>query len=218
MNAPVPITRFVPMQFQGSVRAVRYAIRDLATLDAAMTLTLGRSTVLQAGGCLGVFPKYLAAHFGAVYTFEPDPINFAHLCANVKEPHVIKMQAALGAIPGTTGIVYARRDRAPNRVVHEGVTHTDGEGNVPVLRIDAFSFKKLDLIVLDLEGFEFEALKGATRTINHHKPTVMLEINSMLEARGISRDDIHTHMRLLEYEHALTIHSDEIFVPARRLK
>ena len=53
----------------------------------------------------------------------------------------------------------------------------DGIG-VKMIKLDTFIVEKIDLIHLDIEGYEFEALKGAKELIERDKPIIILEIDS----------------------------------------
>lgn len=46
---------------------------------------------------------------------------------------------------------------------------------VRMLNIDSLAFSRLDFIKIDIEGMEMEALAGGTRTIDQHKPVMMIE-------------------------------------------
>ena len=49
---------------------------------------------------------------------------------------------------------------------------------IKMIKLDTFITEKIDLIHLDLEGYEFEALKGAKELIERDKPIIVLEIDS----------------------------------------
>lgn len=51
----------------------------------------------------------------------------------------------------------------------------DKSGGIPTFLIDDMQLEHCDLIFLDVEGFELEALKGATETIKKFGPLVMAE-------------------------------------------
>jgi hypothetical protein len=54
-----------------------------------------------------------------------------------------------------------------------------GEGiRIDMIKLDDFLHEKIDLIHLDLEGYEFEALKGAKELIERDKPIIVLEIDT----------------------------------------
>jgi hypothetical protein len=48
-------------------------------------------------------------------------------------------------------------------------------GDVPVLPIDVFEFPLCGLLMLDIEGYELFALRGAVETIKRCKPVIVLE-------------------------------------------
>jgi len=127
-------------------------------------------TCVQAGGNLGVFPRTLAAKFHSVYTFEPDAENFYCLGINCPESNVIKLQAALGDKPGLVSIVDENQGQC-----NPGAKYVRGKGLVPTLRIDDLGLESCDLILLDIEGSELAALKGAQVTITKFKPVIAIE-------------------------------------------
>ena len=53
---------------------------------------------------------------------------------------------------------------------------------VPMTSIDAIvaelSLQRLDLIKIDVEGFELDVLKGALQTIRRFRPRIVAEFNS----------------------------------------
>lgn len=198
----------------GDETAIHYAERDLPTVDAAIARlpSQRRRVAVQAGGCLGVFPKYLAKHFDAVYTFEPDPRLFRVMASCATEANVVMTQAALGSEPGLVSTIQERRDGNMLRSQHPGVTHVRAGGRVPVLRLDSFGLQVVDLLVLDLEGYELHALHGSQATIALCRPVVMLEVTDLTKHVGHSPDDVRTFMRLMGYEMVDRVRSDEIYV------
>jgi FkbM family methyltransferase len=132
-----------------------------------------RRSVLQAGGHCGVWARKLAGIFRNVYTFEPDPINFACLVANTRaHAGVHRYQAALG--DEVRHIALKRTNEA-----NTGAFHVDpeplGHDGTPVMRIDDLELCELDLLILDIEGFECEAIAGGATTIESNQPVIMIE-------------------------------------------
>lgn len=152
----------------------------LPDLHAALTHVTGRGVCVQAGGNMGVWPKALAYEFAAVYTFEPDPLNFRCLCANVPEENVFKFNAAVGT--GHEGC------RGMARTSNCGAHYLDGPGGIPVLTIDALGLPQCDFIQLDVEGYEPEALVGGRDTIQAYHPVIMIE-DKAFKRRAIERGE-----------------------------
>lgn len=199
-------------RFTGSSTALKYARRDLATVDMVLSRTVGRDAVVQAGGNLGIFPKYLARHFATVYTFEPDPDLFLCMAHNAPEQNIVRFQAALGFDRGLLSTRRARRDGS-SKIAHEGITHVVPGGNIPTIRVDDLGLPRCDLLYLDLEGFEIFALTGALLTIERCRPTIVAEINGHCRHYGVTPDDVRAYIGGLRYERAFGVHGDEIYVP-----
>jgi FkbM family methyltransferase len=125
--------------------------------------------VVQAGGASGMYPRLMADMFDMVYTFEPHPLNFFCLNLNCQKSNIIKIQAGLGEYGGNISLV----NSSPNMGMHQTVEFQDSV--IPRLQIDAFEFKNLGLIYLDIERSEEGALKGAEHTIITHLPIIVCE-------------------------------------------
>jgi FkbM family methyltransferase len=148
-------------------------------VPALLAATPGRRVAIQAGGNVGVLPQLLSEHFGTVITLEPDAENFACLQRNVTSENVIQIQAALGEAPGTASLT-----RKPANC---GGHYINGHGkDIAVETIDCLGMglDACDLIVLDVEGCEMQALKGAEQTIARFKPAIMIEDNGLSERYG----------------------------------
>ena len=128
--------------------------------------------MIQAGGNCGFLLSKFVEHFNIIYTFEPDPINFYCLNQNVTSQNVIKMQACLGNTPST---VKTQQLIRPERLHDIGGVHIAGEGYTPTILIDNLNLSGCDLIQLDVEGYELNALLGSIETIKKYKPVLCIE-------------------------------------------
>ncbi len=124
--------------------------------------------VVTAGANQGMYARLYANYFKSVYAFEPDPLNFHCMVMNTQRDNIIKMQAALGSEPGFITV---------NRLTMENTgMHTVSNGGIiPILTLDSFNFNVLNLLQLDVEGYEIEVIKGGVHTINRLKPVIVLE-------------------------------------------
>jgi len=134
--------------------------------------TLG---VIQAGGNLGVFPKGLSEVFDKVHTFEPDQLNFECMLKNCTGCTNIEFyNSGLGNKITTGRISYNPLDNCGAVQIAEGGT------DLNITTIDSFNFTDIDLIWLDIEGFEVKALQGARQTIERCKPVIILENKGLI--------------------------------------
>ena len=141
-----------------------HACRILSLLPARLN-----RTVIQAGGNVGVYPREFAKRFKTVLTFEPHPENFECLRANCAGiPNIEASNCALGEEMGERAFSVPKGKSDMGHVVL-------GSGT-PVIAIDSLDLHHLDFICLDLEGFEWPALKGAERAIKLHRPHIVVEI------------------------------------------
>ena len=201
-------------RMDGSAAALKFARRDLQTVREALAHVPQRRVAVQAGGCLGVFPKYLAMTFRLVYTFEPMPQSYRKMLANAPESNIVACQAALGYDRTPVAMMQRRRTKT-HAPAHEGIAHVSGAGTVPVVRVDDLALFECDFLCLDLEGYELEALRGASDTLWLCRPVVMVEINENITHYGKRQEDVRKLLALHHYRFVFRLHSDEVYVPER---
>ena len=63
-----------------------------------------------------------------------------------------------------------------------------GDGTIPMVTIDSLNLDDVDLIKIDVEGYEMEVLKGAKNTLQDCK-FVMIELNSNTGKYGSSNKE-----------------------------
>lgn len=165
--------------YAGNDLAFEYIKRDWERHHLPLLESLfpnGGGTVVQAGGNCGMYPLLLTQKFKHVYTFEPDPWLFHCLVNNCQLPSIIKLNAGLGAGSGFIDIVGWNPDNCGMRIVGETQANS-----IPQMALDSFAFKDLDLLFLDIEGYEYNALLGARATLLECKPKIIAEHNDPKE-------------------------------------
>lgn len=132
---------------------------------------------LDVGAYVGLYAIAAAKRIGRtghVYAFEPDPENFNMLCRQISlnglHGLVEARQAAVGDDDGTVSF-------ASGRSVESHIV-SKGEDGVPVqaCRLDSVCPDfKVNIIKIDVEGFEEKVLQGAERLLSdeQRKPRVM---------------------------------------------
>ena len=188
-------------------RALKRRIKDLDRLGVIAGQCKRRRVVVQAGANWGAWPAKLAGLFETVYCFEPEPRNFILTCLNTAEhPNVVRFQAALGDAHGCVGIA-----TTPGK---SGTAHVDGAGPVPVLRIDDLGLEACDAILLDVEGYEIQALRGAYETIARCRPVLLVEDKGWASRYGGGeRGSTVAFAQKLGYKVIMPLGKDFILVP-----
>ena len=130
-------------------------------------------TCLQAGGNVGIYPVGLAKIFEKVITCEPELLNFECLGLNTENyPNIIKHQVALGNENRKVSLKLSGNNNCGGHNLGKEVQ----DGDILMMRIDDLNLENLDLIYLDVEGFEIECLSGGVEVIKKYKPIICAEI------------------------------------------
>jgi FkbM family methyltransferase len=137
-------------------------------VPVVMSLVPHKGVCVQAGGNVGAYPLALAGHFERVVTFEPDRDNLACLRKNVTASNVSVFHAALGKAEGRCSVAMVEPD---NCGAHKVIRGDDTD----MMTIDGLGLDACDLIWLDIEGHEAQAIEGAKVTIERFKPIIVLE-------------------------------------------
>lgn len=169
-----------------------------------------KGSIIQAGGHCGLYPLLFSEVFEMVYTFEPDPLSFFCLVNNCQASNIVKFNAALSDKAGLINVVITSpQNTGMNKVV--SANNSSLSGTVPAVTIDSFEFKDVRMMELDLEGHEIPALSGATKTIQKHKPVIMLECG---EPHHAQYAPAHEAMKALGYKPYKQINRlDVVFLP-----
>lgn len=163
-------------------------------------------TVVQAGGCLGMYPRLLSEHFDTVYTFEPDPDNFSVLMMNCPSDRIKKFNSALGDTEERALLYRRRKDNlGMHSMIEDPLRDEDPPVEVVITTLDTLHLTECDLICLDVEGYEARVLLGAMETISRFSPVIVCENGN---------DTTYNLLQGLGYvEHDRSV-SDTIYVPA----
>lgn len=137
---------------------------------AALKYVKNYRTAIDIGAHCGLWSVQLAQHFKRVECFEPLERHIECWIANCQgNPRCGLWRIALG---DTTGIVNMKIIPTQSGRSH---VHPDGDVTVPINRLDAFLFPDVDLIKLDVEGYELNVIKGAESTLIECKPVIIVE-------------------------------------------
>jgi len=137
------------------------------------------AVVVDAGANIGIYSEFLSRCIGpngVVHSFEPCPDNFMRLrCATRQLPNVHLCPAAVGERSGETTLYVSDKLNVDHRVyVAEGNARRALQ--VGMVALDDY-FKpgeRVDLLKLDVQGYELHALQGARRIVNENREIKLL--------------------------------------------
>lgn len=124
----------------------------------------------------GEVEHYVAHDVSNIVFFEPLSECYSVLLENIKKYNInIKThQIALGNLNGFIDINVSTNNKASSSVLnpkehfhlHPEVEFLQKE-RVRIQRLDDFGYQQYNLLVIDVQGYELEVLKGAEKTLNH---------------------------------------------------
>ena len=149
--------------------------------SAEMVIDMGTNN----GWVLMNIASIIAKNNGFVYGFEPFPDTYKRCMQNIKSSGItnaqvfnlgcgetensFEMEVVFEGNSGQNRIVEKTEKEPGKKMVQVNVTTLDKQlGNI----------KKIDLIKIDVEGFEHYVLNGAANTLLKMKPTLMVEIDN----------------------------------------
>ena len=167
--------------------------------------------MVDVGAHIGVHALTAAARLrrlgGAVVAFEPahDSASKLRAAAARDRLQLTVVEVALGAEPGTADL---RADPAYD-IADAGVRSLHGRGpRVQTVRVTTFDawaaearLERVDLVKLDVEGAELEALRGMAGALGRRWPALVVEVKQrVLERAGVAGDEVREYLDRLGYQ------------------
>ena len=140
-------------------------------------------TAIDVGAWWGPWSLTWQPYAKKIEIFEPNTNIIPMLENNIsKFKNCTLHKIALGSEAGKVSM---------NTEYHSGTNHvTDFDGDIDLRTLDSFKFTDVDVIKIDVEGFEIQVLKGAEQTIKKCKPIIQIEANSAGKRYGVDKKDI----------------------------
>lgn len=190
----------------------QYPVTDYqqATINEAVQHVKKFDCAIDVGGNIGLHTVRFALLFKKVHSFEPTTINFECLKKNTESlDTVILHQMGLGAAPSTVTIqLPADANNCGNFSIVDFADNTEQtvDETIEIRTLDSFELAP-DLIKIDVQGFDYNVLVGATKTIESHHPVIVIESETK-KSRNIIGEFLTQH----GYTVAAKIRHDQIWV------
>ena len=150
--------------------------------------------VIEVGTNIGThtvpMAKLLATQNRRLIAFEPQPVIFQNLCANLALNGLGNVTAWPNACSDRPGTVYFQRPDYIANGNFGGVSMSTesapGDIAVPCVDLDTFLSKEpVGLMKIDVEGFELNVLQGAARLIASSRPVLYVENDRIDRAKNL---------------------------------
>jgi FkbM family methyltransferase len=145
---------------------------------------------------------------GTVIGFEPDEFNFKKCEQNIslnKPTNVKLFQMGLGdEVTQLHMFVKDANNRGMNRISSESAGENESENTIQITTLDTMVSKlllqKINLIKIDVEGFELKVLKGAHASLNKFHPVLFIELDDVnLMQQGATAEQLIRFLKDLNY-------------------
>src|SRR5260221_960944 len=186
---------------------IYFDLRD-DTLNLILSILKPSSVVIDVGTNIGYLASRCArvANDGFVFGFEPSVHNFAKCLDN------LSLNDFENCIVQNIGLDETERqinletvnpnNKGMNRV---STGPSSGTEKITVKTLDQVlrdnGLKRVDLIKLDVEGYELQVLKGAEITVNEFRPILVIEVDDRLLINfGISSSELFNWLVIHQFE------------------
>ena len=160
-------------------------------------------TVIDVGAWCGTWAKAIEPFAKKVIAFEPDKTHFECLQRNCTINCTPRMEA-VGAQLQEVSLTEDNFTQAKR--VNE-------KGNIRMITLDHMAYEDVDMIKIDVEGYELEVLKGATKTLESVK-YLMIELNNNTKKYGSSNVMVEKFIGDLGFKVLMEHWPDKVFYRA----
>jgi FkbM family methyltransferase len=178
--------------------------------------------VIDAGAHVGYFTLIAARQVGPegkVYAFEPEPQTYALLLKNIElngYRNIVAMQKAVSGKRASALLFLGTPDTGTHSLYNQRGTPC-ASIILETTSLDDFAeaqvWPRVDLIKLDIEGAEWDALDGAKRLLNRnpHVKLILEFAPSVLQTAGVEPQQFLTKLKALNLE--VNVISDRGLLP-----
>ena len=157
-------------------------------------------TVIDVGAWCGTWAKAIEPFAKKVIAFEPDQTHFECLQRNCTINCTPRMEA-VGAQLQEVSLTEDNFTQAKR---------VDEKGNIRMITLDHMEYEDVDMIKIDVEGYEMEVLKGATKTLESVK-YLMIELNNNTKKYGSNNIEVEKHIVSLGFKVLMEHWPDKVF-------
>ena len=167
-----------------------------------------KRVMVDVGANIGRWARHFHTDYDQIFCYEPANYNFECLEKNVEHQTNIHVRNyGLGQTKHTASLSIAVQD-------HLGSTMAkpDPNGDIEIQKLDDQNLPNLDLLKIDVEGFETEVLKGGQNIIKDQKPLIAIERHAFnYKLLGKTKKESHLYLQELGYQMMFKLTRDCIY-------
>lgn len=157
-------------------------------------------TVIDVGAWCGTWAKAIEPFAKRVIAYEPDKIHFQCLQKN----------CTINCIPRMEAVGSEERNISLTDDNFTQARRVKDEGNIRMVTLDSTEYDKVDMIKIDVEGYEMKVLEGATKMLSQVK-YLMIELNNNSKKYGSSNTKIEKYLTSIGFKVLMEHWPDKVF-------
>jgi len=142
-----------------------------------LELIPNKRTFVDVGTNVGIWSRPMMTRFNTTVSYEPSRQNLECLKANIPSGIDLR-EKAVANFQGTAAFHQAGKNCGDGKLCRPGI---GASYNVPVVKLDDEELTNVDLIKIDVQGWEYEVLQGAVGIIKEQRPWVIFEVNQDID-------------------------------------
>lgn len=136
-----------------------------------------KRTFIDVGANVGIWSRPLSKKFQKVVAYEPALHNLECLKLNVNQKVDIRDYAVADFV-GEADFHQGQKNCGDSKLSRPG---KKGNYSVSVKKLDDEQLKEVDLIKIDVQGWELEVLRGGIELIRQNQPWIIFEVNQDID-------------------------------------
>ena len=160
-------------------------------------------TVIDVGAWCGTWAKAIEPFAKKVIAFEPDKVHFECLQRNC----IINCTPRMEAVGAQLQEVSLTEDNFTQ------AKRVNERGNIRMITLDHMAYEDVDMIKIDVEGYEMEVLKGAIKTLENVQ-YLMIELNNNTKKYGSNNIAVEKFIGDLGFKVLMEHWPDKVFYRA----
>lgn len=192
-----------------SVHILRGSVWEQKTIDYISSLNLNNE-IIHAGTYFGDFLPFLSQTFKKVWAFEISDVNHNAALKTLELNNIDNVSLNKFALGDVESFVNIQTNISGKDLGGTSkVINYDSGTSIKQVKLDDIIPKdsKIDIIHLDIEGSEINAIKGAMELIIRNKPILILEDNN----NDVQKNWFKQNIIALGYKKVLQVDENKVF-------
>lgn len=161
-----------------------YGVYESFILDIIRTHLHAGMTFVDIGANIGqhtMFASSIVGNKGSVYAFEPIPRIYTQLLSSSQENNfqniIHAKNIAIGEKDSEETLYISKKNIGGSSLVNQEETNEKITVTIKSGDKELELITRIDMIKIDVEGYEYEVLKGIQNTLAKHHPILLLEFS-----------------------------------------